>query len=192
MIIILFYILRHSQCICKQIINTQNFLNSLIKLTKFKFNNGTNKEEDNQSLQIRNESIECLRSIHRWGDEQAQVELVTNGYPRVLVNIINTAGGIEQEQDEGIDLGLENIFRFIFEILKGRKTDPSFPPLPDLFKSCLEQIVDEGGNEEIEAILVTIGEGPGQYIQYQANCAKGSLLNIFVDNSNPKSRWYNW
>ncbi|KAA6361230.1 MAG: hypothetical protein EZS28_043244 [Streblomastix strix] len=85
---------------CKQIINTPNFLNSLIKLTEFKSINDTNKEKDNQSIQIRNKSKGCFHIIHYWGDEQAQVELVTNGYPRLLVIDINTADGNEQQQED--------------------------------------------------------------------------------------------
>ncbi|KAA6360205.1 MAG: hypothetical protein EZS28_044268 [Streblomastix strix] len=179
-------------------INTPNFINSLIKLAEFKFNNDTNFEEDNQSLKIRNESKQCLDSIHSWGDEQAQVELVTNGYPRILVNIINTAGGNEQEQEGRIYQGLWNIFNFIGEILKGRETDPdyglfpSFPPQPVLFKSCQEQIEDEGGNEEMEAQLVNKRKGEYDDINNRANFAKRRILNIFVDNSNPKLYWYNW
>ncbi|KAA6379348.1 MAG: hypothetical protein EZS28_025127 [Streblomastix strix] len=179
----------------KQIINTPNFLNSLIKLTEFKFNNDTNKEEDNQSKQIRNESRICLRIIHRYGNEQVQVELVTNRYPRVLVIDINTAGGNEQ-LDKEISQGLYSIIDFIREILRGRRQthqdfNPglSFPPQPVLFKSCQEQIEDEGANEEIEAQLVNKREGPGYYMD-EANWAKGSILNIFIDNRNPQPQWY--
>ncbi|KAA6376064.1 MAG: hypothetical protein EZS28_028409 [Streblomastix strix] len=173
----------------KQIINTPKFLNSLIKLTEFKFNNDTNNE-DKQSKQIRYKSKGCLDSIHSWGDEQAQVELVTNGYPRVLVIVINTAGGHEQQQDEGIDQGLRNITDFIRIILEGRQTRPNYPipslsPQPVLFKSCQEQFEDEGENEEIEAQLINKGEGY-YYIQQRANWAKGSILNIFIDRSNLK------
>ncbi|KAA6362762.1 MAG: hypothetical protein EZS28_041711, partial [Streblomastix strix] len=173
----------------KQIINTPNFLNSLIKLAEFKFNNDTNKEDDNQSLQIRNKSKQCLDSIHIQGDEQVQVELVTNGYPRVLVSIINTAGGNEQEQDQGIHEGLINISWFIGKILEGRQTDrydPQTPlsPQPILLKSCLEQIIDEGENEEIEAQLVNKQEGYGYNIMGNANWGKRLILNFFVDRSN--------
>ncbi|KAA6373012.1 MAG: hypothetical protein EZS28_031461, partial [Streblomastix strix] len=173
---------------CKQIINTPNFLNSLIKLTQFKFNNETNKEEDKQSLQIRDWSKQSLDSIQRWGDEQVQVELVTNGYPRILIIVINTAGGNEQEQDDGIGKGLINIADFIREILRGRRqTHPNYPipslsPQPVLLKSCQEQIIDEGENEEIEAQLIN----KGFFIKQRANWVKGSILNFFIDNSN---RW---
>ncbi|KAA6352762.1 MAG: hypothetical protein EZS28_051711, partial [Streblomastix strix] len=182
---------------CKQIINTPNFLNSLIKLTQFNFNNDTNKEEDNQSLSIRDESIRCLDSIHRYGDKQDQVELVTNRYTRVLVSIINTAGGNEQEQDRGIWDGLVDIYFFIKEILKGRQTDifnpkPSLQPQPVLLKSCLEQIEDEGENEEIEAQLVNKEEGYGYNIMGNANRAKEMILNFFIGNSNPRPQWYDW
>ncbi|KAA6357364.1 MAG: hypothetical protein EZS28_047109 [Streblomastix strix] len=183
--------------VCKQISNTPNFLISLIKLTKFKFNNDTNKEEDKQSLKIRNESIECLRSIHRWGDEQVQVELVTNGYPRALVIDINTAGGNEYQQDKGIGQGLENIFEFIIKILKGREINPFFKctalsPQPFLFKSCQEQFEDEGGNEEITAQLVNKCEGYYYNVKDDANRAKEKILHFYVDNSNPRPRWYNY
>ncbi|KAA6373266.1 MAG: hypothetical protein EZS28_031207 [Streblomastix strix] len=135
-------------------------------------------------------SRRCLDSFQEWGDKQAQVELVTNGYPRVLVIVINTAGGNEQEQDQEIDQGLRNITDFIRIILEGRKTRPNYPipslsPQPVLFKSCQEQIIDEGENEEIEAQLINKGEGY-YYIQQRANWAKGSILNFFIDNSN---RW---
>ncbi|KAA6365700.1 MAG: hypothetical protein EZS28_038773, partial [Streblomastix strix] len=131
-------------------------------------------------------SIECLDSIHSQGDEQVQVELVTNGYPRVLVMDINTAGGNEQEQDREIWEGLYNIIRFIREFLEGRQINPyypctSFPPQPDLFKSCLEQFEDEGGNEEIEAQLVNKAIGEYDDIHNNSNLAKRRILNIFID-----------
>ncbi|KAA6394396.1 MAG: hypothetical protein EZS28_010077 [Streblomastix strix] len=167
---------------CRQIANTPNFLNSLIKLTQFNFNNGTNKEEDNQSLQIRNKSRSCLDIIHTYGDEQVQVELVTNGYPRVLVNVINTAGGSEQQDDWEIKQGLESIIKFIYVILEGRyNRGRPFPPQPVLFKSCQEQFEDEGENEEIEAQLVNKGK---RLLKGQANLAKEMILNIFIEMSN--------
>ncbi|KAA6369071.1 MAG: hypothetical protein EZS28_035402 [Streblomastix strix] len=127
----------------------------------------------------------CLDFIHKWGDEQIQVELVTNGYPRVLVSIINTPGGNEQEQDRGIDQGLINIFRCIRVILKGRAyLGPSLPPYPVLFKQCLEQFEDEGGNEEIEAQLVNKCKGYYYDVKDDANRAKEKILNIFVNWSN--------
>ncbi|KAA6389020.1 MAG: hypothetical protein EZS28_015452 [Streblomastix strix] len=139
----------------------------------------------------------CLDFIHKWGDEQAQVELVTNGYPRALVIDINTAGGNEQQDDWQIGKGLENIFEFIKTILKGRQTDPDFNPGPSLqpqpvtFKSCQEQIENEGSIEEIEAQLVN----EGQYYYYfdvDAKDAKTQILNFYVDRSNPEPDWYNW
>ncbi|KAA6373566.1 MAG: hypothetical protein EZS28_030907, partial [Streblomastix strix] len=131
------------------------------------------------------------------GDEYAQDELVTNGYPRILVNIINTAGGNEYQQDEWIDQGLNNIYNFIIKILKGRQTDifnprPSLQPYPVLFKSCLEQIEDEGGNEEIEAQLVNKAIGEYDGIHNNSNLAKRRILNIYVDNSNPRPRVINF
>ncbi|KAA6353069.1 MAG: hypothetical protein EZS28_051404 [Streblomastix strix] len=142
-------------------------------------------------------SKQCLRSIHSYGNEQVQVGLVTNGFPRALVIVINTAGGNEQEQDWGIYQGLNSIKQFIREILKGRETNPNYPqtplpPQPVLFKSCQEQIVDEGAIEEIEAQLVNKGRGINfGDIKEHANQAKGSILNIFIDRSNPKPFWYN-
>ncbi|KAA6378258.1 MAG: hypothetical protein EZS28_026215 [Streblomastix strix] len=129
--------------------------------------------------------FQALVGVFKWGDEQVQVELVTKGYPRILIIIINTAGGNEQEQDDGIGKGLINIADFINAILKGRETGPfnsqhSFPPQPVLFKSCLEQIEDEGGNEEIEAQLVN----KGYIIKDEAYDAKESILNIYVQWGN--------
>ncbi|KAA6372917.1 MAG: hypothetical protein EZS28_031556 [Streblomastix strix] len=142
----------------------------------------------------------CLDYIYYWGDEQVQVELVTNGYPRLLVIVINTAGGNEQEQDGGIIQGLLNSIRFIYVILKGRETNQynlctPLSPQPDLLKSCQEQIEDEGGNEEIEAQLVNKqwnDDLQGNYIiKGTANWAKGSILNFYVDNNSPRPYWYN-
>ncbi|KAA6363301.1 MAG: hypothetical protein EZS28_041172 [Streblomastix strix] len=87
---------------------------------------------------------------------------------------------------------LWNIYNFIRVILKGRETDrydPQTPlsPQPILLKSCLEQIEDEGGNEEIEAQLVN----KGYIIKDHANDAKRYILNIYVDNSNPRPWQYN-
>ncbi|KAA6359526.1 MAG: hypothetical protein EZS28_044947 [Streblomastix strix] len=60
--------------------------------------------------------------------------------------------------------------------------------IPVLFKSCQEQIEDEGGNEEIEAQLVNKGRGPFSSINIksQTNRAKGKILNFFIDRSNPE------
>ncbi|KAA6401935.1 MAG: hypothetical protein EZS28_002541 [Streblomastix strix] len=145
---------------------------------------------------IRNKSKECLDFIHRYGNVQDQVELVTNGYPRVLVRVINTAGGNEQQKDEEICFRLICIYWFIKAIFEGRETNPdykhpysSLPPQPVLFKSCQEQIEDEGENEEIEAQLINKWEDGN--IKDRVNLVKGSILNIFFDRSNPKPWGYN-
>ncbi|KAA6361674.1 MAG: hypothetical protein EZS28_042799, partial [Streblomastix strix] len=68
--------------------------------------------------------------------------------------------------------------------------NPSFPPQPQLVKTCNEQVEEEGANEEIEALM--INKGHTYNVIDQANRAKVWILKIFFDQSNPQLRWHEY
>ncbi|KAA6374246.1 MAG: hypothetical protein EZS28_030228 [Streblomastix strix] len=102
---------------------------------------------------------------------------------QLLITLVSTAGGSEEQQDYNIYWGLNNISKFIRTLHQGR--NPSFSPLPALSKTCEEQIEEEGSDEEIEAQLINRGQNYGQ-IKDHATEAKQTTLNIYVDRSNAR------
>ncbi|KAA6370745.1 MAG: hypothetical protein EZS28_033728 [Streblomastix strix] len=135
---------------------------------------------------------ECLRQIRLKGDEQDQSELINAGYGRALIISVSTAGGTEEQGDDEIYSGLNHIYWFITLLHQGRYNypHPLFPAQPALSKSCIEQIEEEGGNEEVEAQLYNNGKNDN--IIDEAIEAKGEMMNIYFDRNNPKPWWYNW
>ncbi|KAA6362568.1 MAG: hypothetical protein EZS28_041905 [Streblomastix strix] len=55
-------------------------------------------------------------------------------------------------------------------------------------RRSVEQIEEEGGNEEIDVQMNN--KGCDGNIKYHANRAKGEILNYFIELSNPKPNWY--
>ncbi|KAA6316876.1 MAG: hypothetical protein EZS28_055191, partial [Streblomastix strix] len=164
-------------------------LHSLCTLTSYKINIHFKKQNDQLSFIIRSRSIRCLISVHNWGDAFAQTELVNARYARVLVIAISTASGSGEEQDYEIWHELVHISQFLKRLHQGRINDePSFPPQPLLARRSVEQIEEEGGNEEIESQL--INKGNGWNIKINANETKGEILNCFIEQGNPKPNWY--
>ncbi|KAA6379644.1 MAG: hypothetical protein EZS28_024829 [Streblomastix strix] len=173
---------------CKQVINTPKALHSLIPLSGYKLNIHFNQENDQQTFAVRHSSRECLWHIQYYGGASAQSELVNARYARVLVIAISTASGAGEEQDEEICNGLYRISKFLRDIHQGNYS--SFPPQPLLVRRSVEQIEEEGGNEEIDVQM----NNKGCYgnIKYHANRAKGRILNYFIELGNPKPNWYYW
>ncbi|KAA6312385.1 MAG: hypothetical protein EZS28_055933 [Streblomastix strix] len=137
---------------CEQIIQIPNLLLSLTKLYNYKPNIHINNEQDQQSIQIREKSRECLSEIQSQGDEQAQTELINVGLSKALIIRINSAGGTEDQGDKEIEQGLQFIFEILNQLNKGKNNYydfyPSFPAQPDLSQSYIEQVEEEGGIEE--------------------------------------------
>ncbi|KAA6355756.1 MAG: hypothetical protein EZS28_048717, partial [Streblomastix strix] len=120
------------------------------------------------------------------GDASAQTELVNARYARVQVIAISTASGSGEEQDDEIYWGLYRISIFLNQLHKGQyPPHTSFPPQPLLVRRSVEQIEEEGGNEEIDSQLINKGH---QYcnIKDEANKVKGRILNHFIKWGNPK------
>ncbi|KAA6386346.1 MAG: hypothetical protein EZS28_018125 [Streblomastix strix] len=155
-------------------------------LTCYKINIHFSQENDQTALEVRHSSRQCLYSIQKCGDASAQSELVNINYAKVLVIAISTAGGHSEEEDYEIRDGLSHISSFISNLNKGRYN--SFPPQPLLARISDEQLEEEGGNEEIDSQL--INEGLRDNIKYNANIAKGAILNYFIEQGNPKPDWY--
>ncbi|KAA6394605.1 MAG: hypothetical protein EZS28_009868 [Streblomastix strix] len=107
----------------------------------------------------------------------------------MLTISICTAGGSGEEQDEEIRIGLFYMFCFLISLHKGKKYPTYLPPLPLLAKTCIEQIEEEGGHEEVDALLNN--KGREMHIKVQAIGTYGYILNFFVDQSNTLSWWYN-
>ncbi|KAA6380983.1 MAG: hypothetical protein EZS28_023491 [Streblomastix strix] len=165
---------------CKQVIKFQNLLHSLISLAIFKLGTHINQELDQLRLQVRCNSRWCLWWIHQYGDEYDQLELVNNRYGRVMSITYSTAGGIGEEQDLGIQIGLNNFYNFLRDLYKGRHYfgQTSFQPLPLLARRTVEQIEEEGAIEEIEAQMINNGNYGN--IKNSANYAKAATLNRFI------------
>ncbi|KAA6363045.1 MAG: hypothetical protein EZS28_041428, partial [Streblomastix strix] len=100
--------------------------------------------------QFRHSSRGCLWHIQLYGDVSAYTELVNARYARVFVIAIGTASGSGEEQDDEIKDGLSYISIFLKCLHQGMI---SFPPQPLLARSSIEQIEEQGGNEEIESQL---------------------------------------
>ncbi|KAA6366187.1 MAG: hypothetical protein EZS28_038286 [Streblomastix strix] len=101
--------------------------------------------------------------------------------------------GCQVNNNEGIRSALSNIGCFFNRIHEGRKIYYedidgyiSFPLQPELAKHSEEQIEEEGGNEEIEALL--INEGRKKFdddsINDRAIRAKYAILNFFSEPQN--------
>ncbi|KAA6362084.1 MAG: hypothetical protein EZS28_042389 [Streblomastix strix] len=174
---------------CKKLINTPNALHSLISLSGYKINIHFSQENDQQTLSVRHSSRRCLGSIQFFGDASIQSELVNTRYVRVLVIAISTASGSGEEQDEEIWSGLNNISKFLRDIHQGKQN--SFPPQPLLVRRSVEQIEEEGGNEEIDSQIINKGNFFGCNIKDEANEAIGEILNYFIEWGNPRPDW-NW
>ncbi|KAA6373574.1 MAG: hypothetical protein EZS28_030900 [Streblomastix strix] len=163
----------------KQMIKNQNLLRPLASLTIFKLNNHSNQEVDRLRFNVRQESRWCLSRFHYNGDAQDFADLVNVQYGKVTCISLSTAGGIGEEKNEDIYIGLENICNFLREQHEGRNSSwlPSFQPLPLLVRMTEEQIEEEGAIEEVEAQM----KNKGYYdIKYYANWVKAETLNHFI------------
>ncbi|KAA6400317.1 MAG: hypothetical protein EZS28_004163 [Streblomastix strix] len=100
-----------------------------------------------------------------------------------MVITISTAGGSGEEQDLEIRNGLLDICWFLRELQVGRNdNNSSFQPLPLHAKRSIEQIEEEGANEEIDAQMNN--KGYHGIIKFRANEVKAKILNCFIHNSN--------
>ncbi|KAA6362906.1 MAG: hypothetical protein EZS28_041567 [Streblomastix strix] len=163
----------------KQVIQFPKLLQSLSALSRFKFGTHLKEEEKQLRLKVRSCSRGCLYYIQVFGDEQDQSELVNNGYGRVISISYCTAGGMEEEHDVEIKYGLYYISRFLRELLEGIYfRQPSFQPLPLLVPVPLEQIEEEGANEEIDAQMSN--NRYNGVIMIYADRARAVTLNHFI------------
>ncbi|KAA6365613.1 MAG: hypothetical protein EZS28_038860 [Streblomastix strix] len=171
---------------CKVVINTPNVLRSLCTLSGYKINIHFSQENDQQTFAVRHSSRGCLWQIQFWGDASVQTELVNARYVRVLVIAISTASGSGEEQDDEINGRLLRISKFLRHLHQG---DYSFPPQPLLVRRSVEQIEEEGGNEEIDSQLIK--KKSNYNIKTIRNEAKGRILNYFIEQGNTRPDWYN-
>ncbi|KAA6389436.1 MAG: hypothetical protein EZS28_015039, partial [Streblomastix strix] len=142
----------------KSVINTPNLLLSLTSLTSFQIGIHISQEEDQLRFTVRSRSRLYLWLIQYYGDAQNQSELVNQGYGRVLSISVSTAGGVGEEQDKECSIRLNRIYQFFKDLNQGRNyRKPSFQPLPLLTRVSLEQIEEEGANEEIDTQMNTKG-----------------------------------
>ncbi|KAA6382204.1 MAG: hypothetical protein EZS28_022268, partial [Streblomastix strix] len=119
--------------------------------------------------------------IQYYGDAQNQSDLVNYGYGRVLSISVSTAGGVGEEQDKECSIRLNRIYQFFKDLNQGRYyRQPSFQPLPLLTRVSLEQIEEEGANEEIDAQMNN--KGLSGSIKNEAKWAKANTLNRFFND----------
>ncbi|KAA6401225.1 MAG: hypothetical protein EZS28_003252 [Streblomastix strix] len=184
----------HNNKSSKPLIQIPNLFHTLVALTRFKLGTLMNEQYDRQRFQIRFWSRECLWHIQFHGDEQVQYELVKEGYGSVLSISFSTAGGSGEEDDYEIYQGLRHISDFLENLSEGNDDDfrqPIFPNLPQLARISVEQVEEEGGNEELDVQMTNKGKGQYNNISYEANTAKGMVLNFYIDLSNTRPFWYN-
>ncbi|KAA6343904.1 MAG: hypothetical protein EZS28_052274, partial [Streblomastix strix] len=175
---------------CKEVSYITNALHSFCALTNYKINIHFSQEIDKQTFAVRSSNRHCLSLIKLYGDASVHTELINARYARVLVIAISTAGGTGEEQDLGIYDGLDRISEFIRCLNQGRNYEPTFPPQPLLGRRSVEQIEEEGGNEEIDSKL--INKGNYSHIKTDANEAKRMILNYFIEQGNQRPYWYNY
>ncbi|KAA6397088.1 MAG: hypothetical protein EZS28_007389 [Streblomastix strix] len=166
---------------CKLVIQIPKLLRSLSSLSLYKIGTHFGLELNQQRLEVRSWSRECLYQIQRRGDEQDQQDLVNNEYGRVMFITFCTAGGISDEQDEEIYFGLENISVFLKDLHEGRTYQPSIQPLPLLARRTEEQIEEEGADEEIDTQMKN--NGLCDVIKSNAKWAKATTLNNFINRN---------
>ncbi|KAA6361124.1 MAG: hypothetical protein EZS28_043349 [Streblomastix strix] len=161
-------------------IQIPKLLQSLVALSRFRLGTHIDLDVDNQRLEVRSWSRDCLYYIQYYGDKQDQSEIVNVGYGRVMSITFSTAGGQGEEQDMEIMNGLRSIYWFLSALHAGRNNgwQPSFQPLPLLARRSEEQIEEEGAKEEIEAQM----NNNGYYVDIRnwANKAKAMTLNCFI------------
>ncbi|KAA6392792.1 MAG: hypothetical protein EZS28_011682 [Streblomastix strix] len=165
----------------EQIIQDKDPASSIIS---YNINIHINKEQDEHQHRIRKKCRSCLGEIQYFGDEKAQAELINVGYGRVLIISVSTAGGTEEQYDNGIFDGLICINRFLRDLHQGRNNynAPKFPSQSDLFKTCIEQMEERGGIEEIDSQI--FNKGDNRNIQSRTNSAKEYLFNFYIYRRN--------
>ncbi|KAA6398683.1 MAG: hypothetical protein EZS28_005785 [Streblomastix strix] len=166
------------------------FIHSLKALAIYKSRIHFNSENDKQIYSLRNSSRGCLWTILDYGDALDQQELVNIGIAGVLFVAISSAGGISEERDSEIREELFNIADFLKFLNNGRDITkyPSFPPQPLLAKISIEQIEEEGANEEVDAQIAN--KGLYGNVKDKSKEVEGLLLNFFIDKNSSKPYWY--
>ncbi|KAA6371171.1 MAG: hypothetical protein EZS28_033302 [Streblomastix strix] len=160
----------------KSVIRIPKLLQSFSALSLYKICCHLSEDIDQQRLEVRHISRDCLSQIQVYGDIKDQTKIVRKGYGRVICISFCTAGGQGEEQDEEISDGLYNISWFLSELRIGRNKTSKLLTL--LVRRTLEQIEEEGANEEIDAQMNNNGYD-GDIIDY-ANDTKTETLNHFI------------
>ncbi|KAA6386881.1 MAG: hypothetical protein EZS28_017592 [Streblomastix strix] len=170
-------------------IKIPNIIRSLSALACFQIGIHMSEDEDQKRFEVRRISRDCLSQIRHYGDLSAHTELVNARFVGALVIAISTASGSGEEYDREIIDGLYNIFDFLIGLHRGSNYRATFPPQPLHVRRSVEQIEEEGGNEEVDAQM----NNKVQNIKYDAKRAKGRILNYFIEQGNTKPDWwYNW
>ncbi|KAA6396393.1 MAG: hypothetical protein EZS28_008081 [Streblomastix strix] len=176
-----------------------NLISSICKLCKFNFEILISDKEVLIIQDIRNHSIRSLGWIQCHGDNDAQSQLYKLGYAGMMAVAVGICGGYIANNNGDIKLALSSIGCFFSRIHEGRQIyredideDISFPPQPELTKPSEEQFEEEGGNEEIEALLIDKGrnEFDDESINVRSIKAKYSILNHFSKKQNIYQKQY--
>ncbi|KAA6390993.1 MAG: hypothetical protein EZS28_013480 [Streblomastix strix] len=173
---------------CQEVINTPKVLHSLTTLSIYKIGTHFNQENDQQTFALRSGNIGCLWYIQFFADASVQSELVNANYTGVLVITVSTASGHGEEYDNEIYWGLDQISNFLRCLNKWKYYNATFPPQPLLARRADEQIEEEGGNEEIDSQQKN--KAFSCNIKDNANRAKGSIFNYFIEQVNTRLSWY--
>ncbi|KAA6394164.1 MAG: hypothetical protein EZS28_010310 [Streblomastix strix] len=168
--------------------SNQFLLQALVKLSKYKIGDIISHYSDNQPSSIRNNCRESLNRIQQYGDALAQNNISQAGYATSLV--ASFSSNIQFNKEYFVSDALFDLNSYFEEMLNGRyciRIKIRFPRQPTIVKISLEQIEEEGGNEEIDFHIHNKGEGyfrNQQQIRKQARFTLEIILNAEQDQSN--------
>ncbi|KAA6379148.1 MAG: hypothetical protein EZS28_025325 [Streblomastix strix] len=120
------------------------------------------------------------------GDEYALTQLYELGYVRTLIETVGICGGSNQQNNIEINNAIQDLNFYLMTIHEGKEfnryhpEEAYFPSLTNLIKLPLEQIEQEFGIEEIEALL--INKGFYGDIRAHANKVKHVIYNQLNQN----------
>ncbi|KAA6395675.1 MAG: hypothetical protein EZS28_008798 [Streblomastix strix] len=135
------------------------------------------------ALQIRTLSFNLLSNFHWYGDKKLQQLLISDQFARIIVQLISICGGIGEYNTNRIEDSLSTIS----QLLTGfRGTDimrDYLQPESELLQITIEEIEDEGGQEEVDANQFHM-KGSEDEISDNAKWVMIDLINSFKDISN--------
>ncbi|KAA6378951.1 MAG: hypothetical protein EZS28_025521 [Streblomastix strix] len=114
--------------------------------------NSIDEDEQNQVSIIRSYSRRCLNQVQWQGSERIQSQLTRSG---------NFFKSLHQGREEN-----------------AQQNQSSLKPQPILIKQSLIQLMEEGGNEEIDALMINRADIKKTTVKQEADIAQSSIFNF--------------